>query len=532
MYDVTVVGSGAAGAWAAYQLSKWNIRVLVIDVGIKNTSSGHCNDNLYDIRKNNSSQIDFMIGNNFESLHNIHQSYLSPKLKSPFFRFVIKDSDSLSPIKRDGFFPLQSFAYGGLANAWGAGAYRYNDKELTHFLIQADDLNAYYDEITDAIGICGTSDDLLPHFGSTYGLQNPLKLDALAARTLDAYKRHRRYFLHHGIRFGMPRLAILTDRLNDRVPCQYDNLSFWEPGNNAIYTPDLTMDMLLKNKRIKYMADRLAVFFSEDASGVFLTCRNLAKCSEETFRSRKLILAAGALGSAKLVLKSFQDIETKLPLLENPTSLVPFLNPLFIGYPVEKYSHGLIQLNILYDGRLCSDYVQASFYNYTSPLSSDVIMNIPLSARANLIACKYLLPATSIIQFFYADKPHPSKYVQLTADDLLETSSRKNIQMGDIERHFISTLRRICFFSHPRLIQYPEPGNGIHYAGTLPMSADPSIRYRTTKTGGLALTQHVSVADAAIFPCLPAKNHTMTIMANAMRVADHVAKQLKAEKCA
>jgi hypothetical protein len=242
-------------------------------------------------------------------------------------------------------------------------------------------------------------------------------------------------------------------------------------------------------------------------------------------------LAAGALGSAKLVLKSFQDYETKLPLLENPTSLVPFLNPRFIGHPVEKYSHGLIQLNILYNGLLCSDYVQASFYNYTSPLSSDVIMNIPLSARANLMASKYLLPAMSIIQFFYSDKPHPSKYVRLADDNLLETTSRQKFQMGDIERHFISTLRRLCFFSHPKLIQYPEPGNGIHYAGTLPMSDNRSMRYRTTKSGSLALTRHISVADAAIFPYLPAKNHTMTIMANAMRVADHVARQLMAEKC-
>jgi choline dehydrogenase-like flavoprotein len=531
MYDVTIVGSGAAGAWTAYQLSKQNLHVQVIDVGNRNTSSFIYNKNLYDIRKNDTYQFDFLIGNKFESLHNIHQPYLTPKLKSPRFRYVIKDSDKLCPIQRKGFSPLQSFSYGGLANAWGAGAYRYTDQELNSFLIKTEDLDKYYNEITDTIGICGAVDDLTSHFGSAYGLQQPLKPDVLTAHTLASYERQREYFINKGIQFGRPRLAILNEKINTRSTCQYDNLSFWEPGNNSIYTPAITMDMLRENNSIKYKGGCLAIYFFEDSLGVGLVYRNLASGSKEFVRSRKLILAAGALGSAKLVLRSYRDYKTALPLLENPTSLVPFLNPLFVGHPVQKYSHGLIQLNILYRGVLSSDYVQGSFYNFTSPLTSDVIQDFPFSGKANLLSCKYLLPALSIIQFFYSEKPHPLNYVRLTTNNHLITSYQKRLSMGEIEQHFICALRRMFFFSHSRLIQYPGPGNGIHYAGTLPMSDDKSIRYRTTKYGRLAPSKNVYVTDGAIFPWLPAKNHTMTIMANAMRVAAHVAEKLKAEKC-
>jgi choline dehydrogenase-like flavoprotein len=61
-------------------------------------------------------------------------------------------------------------------------------------------------------------------------------------------------------------------------------------------------------------------------------------------------------------------------------------------------------------------------------------------------------------------------------------------------------------------------GSSIHYAGTLPMKKDPG-RYETDVDGRLSGTKHVYVADGACFSALPAKNLTLTIMANAMRIA-------------
>jgi choline dehydrogenase-like flavoprotein len=94
----------------------------------------------------------------------------------------------------------------------------------------------------------------------------------------------------------------------------------------------------------------------------------------------------------------------------------------------------------------------------------------------------------------------------------------------------IRLFRRAGFISHPGLSQYPTPGNGIHYAGTLPMSATSARPYQTDLRGRLNGTQRVYVADASVFPVLPAKNHTFTLMANAMRVVDCLIKDLGAAR--
>lgn len=64
-------------------------------------------------------------------------------------------------------------------------------------------------------------------------------------------------------------------------------------------------------------------------------------------------------------------------------------------------------------------------------------------------------------------------------------------------------------------------GKAIHYAGTCRMSRDPS--------GGIVdenLKAHdfrnLYICDGSVFPTLPDKNMTLTIMALAKRLADHL----------
>ena len=61
----------------------------------------------------------------------------------------------------------------GLANVWGAGCYRFDDRELCDFPIEAADLRPYYDQLTEHIGITGTDDDLTRYFGAATGCLPP-----------------------------------------------------------------------------------------------------------------------------------------------------------------------------------------------------------------------------------------------------------------------------------------------------------------------------------------------------------------------
>lgn len=526
MRDVIVVGSGAAGTWAAHQCAAEGLDVLLLDVGHRAAPGEPLRGHLLDLRRSDPRQGEYLVGAGFESLHNVARDYLSPKLKSPRFRFVTAEADSLGPVDTQGFAAVQSFAYGGLANAWGAGAFRYTAEELADFPLPGGSLDPHYDELTRAIGISGDHDDLAEHFGTTEGLQPPLALDRLATRLLAGYARRRSAFREAGFSVGRSRLAVLSRPLESRGPCRYDNLSFWEPRLDYVYVPGHTLDGLIAADKVRYLDRRLVVRFEEGPGAVKVRARNLRTEAEEVFESRRLVLAAGALNSARLVLQSFSDFETRLPILDNQPSMVPFVHPLLVGDVFDRSSHGLGQLNVVYRGHGAPGAAQGTFYSYGGLLGSEVVADFPLPMRGAVSACKLVLPAFALVTFFYPDAPRPGNYVSLSEDGSLRIRYEQPVTTGALERLFIAQMRRCGFLSHTALVRTPGPGQGIHYAGTLPMGRGAQLKYATEASGRLSPTRAVFVADAAVFPSLPAKNHTLTIMANAMRVAREVAASL------
>lgn len=523
--DLVVVGSGAAGAWAAWQAARRGARVLVLDVGARPPPDPPLTGNLYDLRRSDPGQAAYLIGEGFESLQDLHRPALSPKLKSPRFAFVTERAASLGPLDPAGARALQSFALGGLANAWGAGAYRFSAEDLKGFPFDVSDLEPYFETLTAEIGVSGADDDLSVSFGPATGLQEPLRLDRLAAALLRRYERRRGRFHRAGIRIGRPRLAILSRPHAGRAACAYDNLSFWQPGLEAIYSPAMTMTALIAEGRVAYRDGLCVTRFREEADGVVVEARDLRAGRPAEFRARCLVLAAGALNSARIVLQSRGDTVSRLPFLENPTSLIPFIDPASIGRPPERESHGLIQLNLLYEGPLWEGRVQGSLYCYSSLLASEVCLEFPMPARGVVAASRYLLPAMAILQLYYPDRPCAENSLGLTADGRLVLRRDRRPVLGAVERHVIRAFRAVGFLSHPAFIRYPEPGTSIHYAGTLPMDRR-DVPYGTDRDGRLAGHRAVFVADAATFPTLPAKNLTFTAMANAMRIADRAVEAL------
>ena len=76
------------------------------------------------------------------------------------------------------------------------------------------------------------------------------------------------------------------------------------------------------------------------------------------------------------------------------------------------------------------------------------------------------------------------------------------------------------------MVEVPK-GQTIHYAGTLPMKTHPTESYTCDRNGELYGEPDVFVVDGSTFPSLSAKNFAMALMANAMRIADHVVERLR-----
>jgi choline dehydrogenase-like flavoprotein len=516
---VIIVGSGPAGTFAAFQLRGRD--VLVLDVGYtpgKSTLSG----NLYDLRKNpgpnEADLFDELIGADFESLHNVFHAYLSPKLKAPLMRFVTRDAETLSPLVAHNFDAAMSFAAGGLANAWGAGLYRFTTRDLAGFPIAPEDLDPYYDVITAKVGINGTDDDLSPFFGSVGGLQPPLNMDSNGGTMLRRYARHRDRLNRLGLFLGRPRLAVLTREHDGRDAYGYDAREFFRPDNPAVYTPTYTLEEMVRRGEIGYEPGLLVERYLETDAGVTVSARECATGASRTFTCSRLILAAGALNTAKIVLQSNDDHAARLPLLDNNISYVPLLDAMRIGAALEKQVYPAATLNGVYSGDVHPAVIQMTLYGVTGALRSDYLFDFPLSARGNIAGAKYLAPAMTVVQLFYPDVPAPTNWLRLGEDGRLELHYESK-RLGTLEAHLLKMFRSIGYLGAARFCKYLTPGNSFHYGGSLPMTAVPSDRYQTDRYGLLGGTRGVYVADAANFSALPSKNHTFTIMANAMRVA-------------
>jgi hypothetical protein len=390
MSDVIIVGGGASAIAAAMEFAERSVVPLILDVGVLPGDPVAGAGNFYDYKSTHDS-FHLTIGERFQGLANLTGTRRVPvKLATPNAEYVTRGAERWAPVDEDGFHAVQSFAMGGLANAWGGGLYRFNHVDMDGFPIEPSDLDGYFDRLTAEIGITGDDDDLTPFFGSTAGLLPPIRFSYNMERLYNAYRRQKGR-LPAALRLGRPRLAVLTEVLDGRAPIAYDNMEFWQE-TPAIYSPRHTLQKLIARQRVQYRNGVLVRSFTEEDGGVTVHATDVASETPLSFRGRVLVLAAGVINTSRIVLESFHDHQTRLPLLENPAVQIPFVLPGSVGRPLDTAAFGLTQLNLVWESESYGARCQGSLIELTSPLRAEFFASLPYAARANLALIRHLRP--------------------------------------------------------------------------------------------------------------------------------------------
>ncbi|MCX7708052.1 MAG: hypothetical protein N2204_08605 [Anaerolineae bacterium] len=522
-HTIVIVGSGAAGTAAALQLARLGVRSLMLDVGIRpKENAPRAEGNLYEWRRHYDS-FDLHIGDGLSGVSDVITGQTGiAKLNAPNAAFVVQDAAALSPVDAADFDAIQSFAFGGLANAWGAGLYRFVDADLEGFPIRATDLDPYADVLTREIGISGADDDLTPFFGDVSGLLPPLRLSHNAAQVLARYQRARHKLWERGIFLGRPRVGALSVPYDGRPAVDYSNTEFWQ-DQPYLYTPALTLKKLIASGQLDYRSGLMVQRWEELPDRVIVHATALPTGQAVEFSCKAVVIAAGAIGTAKIALRSARDHASALPLLENPAVQIPFVLPASIGRRLDTNCFGLTQLNLVWQRSPYNCTAQGSILEITSPMRAEFYGRFPLSARANLTLVREMLPAMLVMQLFFPGAIQPAARLSLLQNGRLSIRGHPNVievrKLGSL----LAAMRSLGMWTHPLLIYKPQTGHAIHYAGTLPMRESPG-RYECYPDGRLAGTQRVYIADSACFSALPAKNMSFGMMCNAMRVAEAAAR--------
>ncbi|MDE2483318.1 MAG: hypothetical protein KGN02_14160, partial [bacterium] len=290
-----------------------------------------------------------------------------------------------------------------------------------------------------------------------------------------------------------------------------------------IYRPRYTIEELRAEPRFSYLGGVLVQSFADDDEGVRL--HFVARDgTTQTLVARRVVLAAGALNSARIALHSRGLVGVRQPLLCNEMLFAVGLNRAMLGRPARDRRHSLGQLLGLYsppyrDG----EHTAVALYSYRSLLNVRLAMEFPTPAWLGVLAARLMTTALTIAGIHFPDRRSETKWIALASDgnaleaayELAEDERHANARdvagiVGVLHDIGVTTLRRS-----------PTPhGASIHYAGTLPMRAPgETAPLQTDGDGRLIGSERVFVADSATWRHLPAKSLTLTIMANARRVA-------------
>lgn len=528
--DIAVVGSGASGVHFALTALRKGRRVVMLDVGNAGQPAVRPGDTLQGLKRNLPDPAGYFLGSNYESL-------VLPGSRGEYYAFPPAKEHVFRPrrefqIHSDGFAPLSSFAAGGLAEVWTGGCYPFDDHDLRQFPFDYAELGPYYGRVAQQIGVSGTDDDMTAVFPLHDGLLEPVALDAHSACLLNSYQRRRQELNQKlGCLMGRARVAVLSRNLNGRKACDYSGRCLWGCPSGAFYTPSITLAQCREFPNFEYISGVYVDHFRLDGAGnVQSVVAGGTNGEKLEIAVSSLVMAAGTLGSAKVLLESVYRDCGKAPelrgVMDNRQILMPFVNLRMIGkkWNPESYQYHQVALAARMAGM--DGPVHGLITTLKTALIHPLVQTLPFDLATSVSVFRSVHAALGMVNINFPDQRRDENYIGLDTTSQQhrlaihyrpEPNEPNRLEQGIAK--FRGILGKLNCFAPSRTIHVRPMGASVHYAGTVPMT-DTAAPWTCTKHGRSRDIQNLYFADGTTFPDLPAKNLTFTLMANATRIAE------------
>jgi choline dehydrogenase-like flavoprotein len=509
--EFIVIGSGPAGVSAAIPLVAAGRRVLMID------GSGAAP--LPPADAPSSIAWHDVLGRGLEALQ--PDDGLSPKLRTPTARNVIGAFQRWSNITTDNFLAVGALARGGLSRVWGGYVSEFDADDLAGWPITYEELQDSYRAITERIGVSGSiADDM----GTFHGRSGPIQpAPPIGPTTSVMLERYRRAARIADFSLGLARNALLTLDRSDRRACDLSLSCLWGCARGAIYDARYDLLQLCRSPSFRLVDQTIATAIDADGAAWRLLTQ-----TGDALRAPRILLAAGTLGTLRLVAPLLADRGlSSLRLLNSPVQVMPLLVPSRLGRPAPQRGYTLAQLGYALRyaaGR--SDYIIGGLYEVAALPPSTFAARLPLGRRAATQLVRALASALVVATAYFPGSCSDNTVSWRREGNGMQITVRGGFA-PDFEQIVTLTCRRLARIFR-RLGTWampgatiPPPGTDAHFGGLFPMGSD--AMHGTSRYGELRIAPGLFIVDGSAHPTMPAKFITLSIMANADRIARHLA---------
>ncbi len=519
VYDVLIVGSGAAGVQAAWPLVKAGLNVAMIDGGQTPAINDlrWPNSTFRELRKHNLTQRTLFLGSDLNTLTKPAKTH-AHQMTSGRKSYLIAETHKL-PLRSHTLEVLQTLATGGLTETWGAVCDTFNTHELSAVGLPSLALfRSYYQSVIHQIGISGNKSGY-----STLPATKADPLGKLVNKYLGVY-----YQKSTILKLHRPLLAVLTRKKPHRQPNKYHDLDFWDTDDTSVYRPHLTLQQLLKHPHFVHIPGYLVTHYTTTKQKVTLHATGLLNDTSKQFVGKKCILAAGTLNTCRIVLKSNKMYNIPLTLLTKPHALTIAVNLRQFGKVVPEKRLSFCQGVITIENENIAT-ASAQLYSYSSLLLYKLLPYVPLPVPLALKVLNILISAFVIVDTRCAVDESTHSLVTLkksTGGEFLDISTNTTTQQEKNIHNSTSQIRRLLWkigLIPVKTVILPL-GSTAHYAGGIQsFSSSSSKQLSSMPDGSLHNDPHIFIADMSTWNYLPAKAPTLTMMANARRIGTIVA---------
>lgn len=425
---------------------------------------------------------------------------------------------------------LPSYCKGGFSSVWGASILPYTAADTKEWPFPISELSPHYKAILDWISFSACKDaleDKFPLFSTNY---KNIGLSRQAENIYTQMGKNRAALQEAGIFFGQSRLALQQFEQN----CRNCGSCMHGCPYGIIYSSMSSIKNLLKRfSNFDYCPGWIVETLKESGNKVTINFANAGPSVPSSVQASKVFIAAGVIPTAHLILQSLGLENHTIKILDSQYFLMPILQKARYKNISNDRLNTLSQIFIeIFDSEISQNGIHLQLYSY-----NDLYWH-PFSKFGALspLICSFAKPwveRLNVIQGYLHSSD--SGYLNLTLKK--DSCSKQYFYLEGIQNKkskiFIKKIQiklkreEKKFGFSPMtpskiLTSIGLPGRGFHAGGSFPMSNDPKL-LECGRDGRLNGFRNVHLVDASILPSIPSTTITLSVMANAHRIATEVA---------